>query len=268
MCRLFGFRSNESSTVHPELVTERNSLRAQSLEHKDGWGIAYWGAEEQPTVVRGLGPAHSDPEFERVSSMVTARAVLAHVRLASVGKVVTPNAHPFAHGRWTFAHNGTVRDFVRHREAIEAAIAPSFAQHIHGETDSERCFYLFLSFLADQPSPPTAAGVARALVRTVRTVASITDTPDAVPSSMNFLVSDGHLLVGTRRQRTLYYASRCRTESPGVDEPHGNGAALAQIMIASEELSLARRWCALGEDEVIAVDEELRLFRWRFDELT
>jgi glutamine amidotransferase len=42
MCRLFGFRSAASERVHDALVLERNSLRRQSLEHPDGWGIASW----------------------------------------------------------------------------------------------------------------------------------------------------------------------------------------------------------------------------------
>ena len=99
MCRLFGFRSAASERVHDALVLERNSLRHQSLEHPDGWGIASWEDGGLPQVARGLGAAHLDPEFERVSSAVKARTVLAHLRLASVGSVKLDNAHPFTHGR-------------------------------------------------------------------------------------------------------------------------------------------------------------------------
>src|SRR3712207_4809950 len=94
MCRLFGFRSSVPAAVHPSLVTERNSLLEQSREHKDGWGIAAYGEEERPLVAHGVGPAHSDPDFERVSSQVSARTVVAHVRLASVGAVERRNTHP------------------------------------------------------------------------------------------------------------------------------------------------------------------------------
>ncbi len=125
MCRLFGFRSAASERVHDALVLERNSLRQQSLEHPDGWGIASWQDGGLPQVARGLGAAHLDPEFERVSSAVQARTVLAHLRLASVGSVKLDNAHPFTHGRWAFAHNGTLHGFDRHRAAIEALIAPA-----------------------------------------------------------------------------------------------------------------------------------------------
>src|SRR4051794_22785681 len=98
MCRLFGFRSNVTARVHRRLVAEKNSLRFQSNEHKDGWGIAYY-QRELPEVAHGLGPAHAGPEFERVSGLLSAHAVVAHVRLASVGAVHLRNALPFVHGQ-------------------------------------------------------------------------------------------------------------------------------------------------------------------------
>src|SRR5688572_28080816 len=143
MCRLFGFRSNVPERVHASLLGEQNSLRAQSVEHKDGWGIAYY-EKDLPEVAHSLGPAHGDPEFERVSGLVSSHAVLAHIRLASVGRIHLLNAHPFVHGPWAFAHNGTVRDFAAHQGALEAQIAPDLREKIQGETDSERCFFLFL----------------------------------------------------------------------------------------------------------------------------
>src|SRR5690349_5110473 len=105
MCRLFGFLSSVPERVHASLVSEKNSLLAQSREHKDGWGIASYDGSLVPAVAHGLGAAHSDPEFERVSSLVSSHAVLAHVRLASVGGIHLNNAHPFVYERWAFAHN-------------------------------------------------------------------------------------------------------------------------------------------------------------------
>src|SRR5579871_3027646 len=147
MCRLHGSRSHVPSPVHAHLVQEKNSLRAQSHEHKDGWGIAHYGDAGTPSVVHGLSPAHSDPEFERVCGLLASRAIVAHVRLASIGPVQPRNAHPFTLGAWTFAHNGTVRDYAQHQAALEAEIHPRFRALIRGETDSERCFYLFLTYL-------------------------------------------------------------------------------------------------------------------------
>jgi glutamine amidotransferase len=269
MCRLFGFRAVQSSAVHPELVTERNSLRAQSVEHRDGWGIAYYD-NGTPVVAHGLGPAHQDPEFERVSAMVSASTVLAHVRLASIGEVALRNAHPFTHGKWTFAHNGTLRHYEAQSSAIEALIAPMYLQKMRGETDSERCFRLFLTYLFGQSEESVAMSareVARALVRTTKAVAALTDRPEAPPSSMNFLVSNGKLMVATRHHRTLYFSERRPKASSEGTDPPANGQPVQQLLIASEELSSENHWHPIEEDTALAVDDELRLYRWSFTDL-
>src|SRR5499433_95922 len=218
MCRLFGFRSAASERVHDALVLERNSLRRQSLEHPDGWGIASWQDSGLPQVARGLGAAHLDPEFARVSSAVRAHTVLAHLRLASVGSVKLDNAHPFTHDRWAFAHNGTLHAFDRHRAAIEALIAPAY-RTFRGETDSERCFALFLTRLttrADLEGKPSLHDVQWALASVLDDIARITDVDvgSGKRSAMNFLVTDGDLLAATRRDRTLFLAAESAEGAP------------------------------------------------------
>jgi hypothetical protein len=146
-----------------------------------------------------------------MSSAVQARTVLAHLRLASVGSVKLDNAHPFTHGRWAFAHNGTLHAFDRHRAAIEALIAPAY-RAFRGDTDSERCFALFLTRLAsrtDSGGTPSLGNVQWALATTMDEVARITDVEvgHGKRSAMNFLVTDGDLLAATRRDRTLFFAA-------------------------------------------------------------
>lgn len=269
MCRLFGFRSNKPASVHPPLVAERNSLLQQSREHKDGWGIAAWDGGVTPVVAHGLGAAHADPDFERVAAHVSARTVIAHVRQASVGPVVLPNAHPFTHGRWAFVHNGTVRDFARHQATVEAAIAPDLRALVRGDTDSERCFYLFLTQLRhDAPDFTRGASVsvvARALARTLRFVADVTDAPGATErpprSSTNFLVTDGDVMVACRRGRTLFFSEKKRRgETPA--EPPPPGVALTQLVLASEHLEGESHWHEVAEEHFIGVDAELRLHQW------
>jgi len=245
MCRLFGFRSATSERVHDALVTERNSLRRQSLEHPDGWGIASWGESGLPEVARGLGAAHLDPEFERISSAVQARTVLAHLRLASVGSIRLDNAHPFVFQRWAFAHNGTLHAFSRHRAAIEALIAPRFAALMRGDTDSERCFTLFLTRLtevADVDGRPSLEAVQWAL---------------APPQAGNFLVTDGELLAATRRDRTLFFAAESAEGVPIVERPR-SGTTVHALEIASEELQGPDVWHAVPQDGVIGIDRDLR----------
>jgi len=261
VCRLFGFRSNQPARVHRSLVAEKNSLLQQSREHKDGWGIAYYGDRPEPEVAHGLGPAHADPDFDRVSGLVSSHAVLAHVRLKSVGEVAVRNAHPFLRGRWAFAHNGTVRDFERHREAMERLIAPELLAGLQGETDSERCFLIFLTELRGRSGIDAVAG---ALARTMAAVSRLTDRDDQEkPTSMNFMVTDGELLVATRRHRTLFVSEgRARGEGGLSHPPPEDGARLTQLVIASEELSSESHWHQVAEDELVGVDGAMVFRRW------
>lgn len=270
MCRLFGFRSAVPAAVHPSLVTQKNSLVIQSKEHKDGWGIAAYGVESSPSVAHGVGPAHSDPDFHRVSSLVSSHTVVAHVRLASVGAVELRNSHPFLYGRWSFVHNGTLKNFEQHRHAVESLIRLDLRPNIQGTTDSERCFHIFLTRLAARVPLDGAVSVqevARAVAETMELVSAITDTHGPDRSAMNFLVTNGDVMVATRRNRTLFISDGSRSVScQGTLLQHG--ARLNQILIASEVLcGNHTAWNEVAEDEVVGVDGQLMLHRWRISEL-
>ena len=257
--------------VHPALVTEKNSLLIQSREHRDGWGIAAYGAEPVPLVAHGVGPAHSDPDFERVSSRVSSHTVVAHIRAASVGAVELRNSHPFHHGRWTFGHNGTLREFARHRPAVEALINPSFRSLIKGTTDSERCFYLFLTRLAARHTldlPVPVESVARAVAETMSLVAAITDEPGPVEpprSAMNFLVTNGEVMVASRRHRPLLVSTGPTCDA--VPNLPTVGTKVPQLIVASESLCGGPYWATVEEEDVIGVDAGLVFHRWRVHEL-
>lgn len=268
MCRLFGFRSNIPARVHEALVREKNSLRAQSVEHKDGWGIASYLDGAAPAVAHGVGAAHLDPEFERVSDLVSSHAVIAHVRLASVGPVGLQNSHPFVWRNWTFAHNGTLQRFDVHRAEVESLIDEDFRTLFRGETDSERCFYLFLSILRRRGGleSPALEDVAQALARTARLAVKITEVGATKPSSTNFIVTDGRLLSATRRHRTLFYSERARVEECPTAAAC-EGRQLQQFVVASERIDADTHWYEVPEEHVIGVDPSITFRQWSFGEL-
>lgn len=263
MCRLFALRSDRPERVHTPLVDERNSLGHQSREHEDGWGIASW-PEGRLEIARGFEPAHQDSGFAQASGAVFAPTVLAHVRRASVGAVGPDNSHPFVHDGFAFAHNGTLQDFERRRAAIEALIAPELCTLLRGETDSERCFLLFLTLLRERASGrPSAQQLAVALARTVRTLERFEEPSQSEPSSMNFLVTDGSALLALRRHRSLHIAPRI----PG-DQLPTPGTRLERLVIASEMIGSEKTWFEVPENWVVGVDERLEFFSCPCAELT
>jgi len=210
MCRLYGQHAPPGLDLCEALCRAHNALRFQSHKHPHGWGIAWYRGHEVE-VRRGLLPAHADDAFVRAAQEVRSQVVLAHVRDASVGPVTEPNTHPFVHGRWVFAHNGTVARYRRSprvRAALEAEIDPAFRRCLAGDTDSERCFYLVLTRLAARTRLDRAGllEVEEAVVEATRTIQRLADSPRATPSSLNFLLSDGRLLAASRLGRDLHVA--------------------------------------------------------------
>jgi glutamine amidotransferase len=254
MCRLFGSRTRAPSGVSHELFHGANALRVQSREHPDGWGLG-WYEHGAPRVVRSLTPAHGDQDFEKLSQFVHAQTVLAHVRKASIGRVAQENTHPFQRGPWLFAHNGTLPGWEKARGAIEELIDPSLRSSLHGETDSERCFLLFLSRLRRRCSVEEAGveHAAAALAETVALVRKAVEPADP-PASTTFLLTDGRLLLACRRGRSLYISA-----PPPDAEGRCDYVAVASEDPGEPPLGGTRAWRALPEESLVAVDAELRL---------
>lgn len=211
MCRLFGQHAHPGFDLCEPLCSAENALRFQSHRHPHGWGIG-WYRRGIPERRVGLVPAHQDEAFVAAAREARSQVVVAHVRDASIGPVVEENTHPFVHGRWLFAHNGTIARFKRSRrvrDAIVAEIDPDLRGAIRGDTDSERCFLLFLSRLRARAPLDGAAlvQVRRALAETIDAVTRIADRGAPSPSTANFLVSDGRLLAACRRGKTLHLAA-------------------------------------------------------------
>jgi glutamine amidotransferase len=251
MCRLFGQHAHAGRDVSEPLCSSENALRFQSHRHPHGWGIG-WYVDGAPTVRRGILPAHSDEAFAAAGREIRSAVVIAHVREASVGPVRHENTHPFVYDRWLFAHNGTVgrfRDDPDVRAAIAAEIDPDLRLRMHGDTDSERCFFLLLSRLRARASlvEPALEDVRRALAEATSTILRIADAvPSPKPSSLNFVVADGRLLAACRRGRTLHVA--------------GDAGPRHAFVVASERIGRAG-WAEVPEGGFVGTEDGIRSVR-------
>ncbi len=250
MCRLFGQHAHRGLDPCEPLCSADNALRFQSHKHPHGWGIG-WYRGGHPERRLGLLPAHHDEAFVAAARGVCAGVVVAHVRDASIGRVIEENTHPFVHGRWLFAHNGTLARFKKVqavRDALLAEIDPDLRGQVRGETDSERCFLVFLSRLRARASLdwPDLAAVRRALAETSEAAARIADPGAEKPSSMNFLVTDGRVLAASRRGRTLHVS---------VDAGPRHA-----FVVASERIG-AGAWEEVPEDGFVGTEDGLRAVR-------
>jgi predicted glutamine amidotransferase len=237
MCRLFAVLADRPVKVKAAFRT----LAEQSKEHKDGWGVVQLDGKE-PRVERGLDPAGRCARFASLAESTQSRALLAHIRLASVGPVTLQNSHPFLGRGWAFMHNGTVKNWAPHQAEVEALLPSELKASLTGQTESERCFALFLSYLQSDALDDAA----RALAKALRTVVSRCDHDAETKAALNFLASDGKRLLATRHGRTLWLH-----QDEGVR------------VIASERLWPEGQWEELSDGELVTVDADLTVRRMR-----
>ena len=273
MCRLYGFRSAIDSTVHRSLVAAENAIARQSRMHKDGWGLAFY-VGGYPHILRNDAQADGDTLFRDVSSVVATRTFMAHIRKATSGSVRVLNCHPFQHGAWTFAHNGQVGGFsdpaVRAR--VERLIDPRFDRFVLGDTDSELIFYAFLSRLsrrvADLQNPGVTADPVLAALR--ETVAALLDAgaeddeADDLPTKLNFLVTNGSVMVAYRYRVSLFYSTHkshcperdtCYAFVQGRCEQPVSDGIVNHLLVSSEVIEGGNNvWKTVPEDTYVAVD--------------
>src|SRR5262249_20587517 len=113
-----------------------------------GWGVGFYQGGE---ILLKRRPIDDRPEI-RISEMtkdVRADALIAHVRLATVGALRTENTHPIRYRQRLFARTGTVENFSTLRGRVAESLPQFLHRDVRGETDSELLFHLFLSFLHD-----------------------------------------------------------------------------------------------------------------------
>lgn len=272
MCRLYGFRATEPTKVECTLVYAQNALLAQSaadlrgVAHPHGWGIAYY-ENGTPQVERRGTAAFSDLHFSLAAERIYSRTVLAHVRLATVGRSMIENTHPFAYGPWVFAHNGTIGAFEALERGMAQEVDESFLPLRRGTTDSELAFHWILTRMRKSGIAIDARGnevsalaevvreAMRALAERCRAAGAETTT------KLNFILTDGSVMVASRWNRSLHWVRRvgvhdceiCRIPhvqgQPGVD--------YRAVVLASEPIS-HEPWQPVPDRSLIAIDAEAR----------
>jgi glutamine amidotransferase len=243
MCQLLGMNANTPTDV----VFSFTGLAQRAVEHKDGFGIAFF--EERGAR---LFVDHHSARDSAVAQLVQhypikSRNVIAHIRKATQGRVALENTHPFMRelwGRyWVCAHNGDLKDF---HPRLHGAFRPV------GDTDSERAFCWLMQELAKaHASVPSVDEL-------TRTLAELLPQP-ARHGTFNLLLSNGQALWahGSTRlhwlqRRHPFGAARLADADVEVDfatETHPDDRV---AVVATEPLTTGEPWAAFAPGELRA----------------
>ena len=234
-------------------------------------------------VIRRPIAAGEDTTFIRLSDTIVSQSIIAHVRKATVGSVTTENCHPFQYQQWLLAHNGTLEQVAVLRERLLPDLPVALRKNIRGTTDSEFCFHVFLhhmshEFGVDLAAPMTDIDI---LCKALRgTIQYLDDQARieraAVPSRLNFLITNGHVMAATRRGHPLFVLERShQSDVTGMLGPQALQSGLSMglrllleeddeavpphsVLIASEPIS-AEPWHAVPQDSIVLVDDHSRV---------
>jgi len=265
MCRLYAMHANEPTKVECSLVKSQNALMEQSkgdmqgYAHGHGWGVADY-PNGNPMVEKQVWAAFHGEHFSRKAARVYARTVVAHVRRATVGGTSIENTHPFHHGSWIFAHNGTVPNFDQVRAKMLDHIDPLHRSEIKGTTDSEHIFRYLLGLFLQHPERGPFKTVQIGLEQILTWSAEV--DPDS-RVGLNIILTNGEHMIGSCLNRSLFYLVRDHTYNcPICRQPHVHHdpkCSYLAVEIASEPITHGEDWYQVPNGTVFRVGEDYRL---------
>jgi predicted glutamine amidotransferase len=263
MCRLLGIAADEPTEFRIVLREAPRSLAFLSREHRDGWGIAVFDAAACTwRLDKGTACASEDERFHRLAVGSRGELLVSHVRQKTIGDTSLVNTHPFARGRWIFAHNGTVKEVAWLRERV----SPERLAEVAGDTDSELLFAWILTRLdaAGSAIGPASAETDRVLGAAAR---AAREHPGF--GAFNFLLSDGSTTYAHRFGRTMFLLERHPEDAVVARRTSRDGTILetpwsprrSAVFVASERIT-DEPWQSIEDGTLLRI-ERLPSPSWR-----
>lgn len=232
------------------------------------------GVYAQDEVLLRRFPRDAEPALADLAPAHESEALVYHAGRLPVGMSLEENTQPFRARRWLFAHQGSLPGFERLRAPLMESL-PDFLQRlVRGATDSEVAFALFLKHLretghADDPRLPAEvaaeklADTARELERAAAEVGS------ARAPSLNFVATNGQVLVATRSgEPPLYYTrlegtDRCEVCGITPSTPEHQPGVIAHrrrlTVVVASHVRRTAGWVELSQGTTLAVGGDLRV---------
>ena len=91
MCEIFCFNSNKPKEVNECLKCFYN----HSEDHPHGWGLANMRDDDFEITKEPVKASCSEHLKDILSNPVIGKNIFAHIRLATIGEIISPNCHPF-----------------------------------------------------------------------------------------------------------------------------------------------------------------------------
>lgn len=216
MCRALAY-IGQPIELSGILFDSPNSLSKQAYEPKlmnflnlAGTGVIAWQKNSVnsaiPYIHRSLSLPDYDFELSNLCQKLKPDTLITHLRGSCYRDPLTSmvsmqNVHPFIFPKTNiaFAHNGFIDNFSEIKREMVPFIKNDIYQHIHGSTDSEILYALYLSFLENPENSLDLEESFYAVEKIARLIREIhSKNRDTSSSSINLFISDEDHLMVTR----------------------------------------------------------------------
>jgi len=199
-------------------------MRGGGTVNADGFGLAWYGEDGVPVRYRRSTPIWADHDAPGLARSVRAGAFVAAVRNGTEGMPSMEAAcAPFTDGRRLFSHNGRITGWPDSVAALAGKLPVTDLLTLDAPTDSALLWALLRERLHAGEDP--AAATADLIRRVER----------AAPGSrLNFLLTDGEVLIGTAWTHALSYR-----ETGGA------------VVVASEPTDTGAGWVPVPEGHAV-----------------
>lgn len=214
MCRVLAYLGQpallEDLLYKPDSSLIRQTYLPQMVNAMSlaGFGMLAWDPGSfdpgTPFAYRSVALPVFDANLKGLAQKLRASCLLAHVRGVAYHERVSVseyNLHPFRFDGATLAlaHNGDLAHFAQMRYALVEHIRPELFARIHGNTDTEWIYAIFLSQLEDPTRLHECEAVIRAVAETLRILRRTRERFGIrISSAVNLFISDGTQLFAVR----------------------------------------------------------------------
>ncbi|RDW94883.1 hypothetical protein BP5796_00646 [Coleophoma crateriformis] len=298
MCRFLVYKGSDEILLSKLILDPSHSILTQSFDSRlrldmrrphngDGFGIGYYTEPKlgpEPCIFTSTIPAWNCVNLQRIASKTASHLIFAHVRATTEGSLSDDNCHPFCHGSLMWMHNGGLGGWKHIKRPLGARLADKWYLGVHGGTDSEWAFALYLDTLermGHDPSSPPAEGFGPSVLRQamLKTIQQINDFIKEIPQStidmerldtrslLNFALTDGHSVVCSRyvssatdEAASLYYSSGTTWEAKSRKgdyqmDRRDKGADI--VLVASEPLTFEREsWVTVPTNSILTIHKQ------------